>query len=116
VLTAGIAGVLLGLDGVLVAMRRAPMPAWRWIRVPIQSRRAPRGTSLALAGGAVALWALLILAYTGVEVGAVGLALLLIVCVLAAPVTRQIAWRQAPPSYPDSPGDPPAGTMRDSER
>jgi hypothetical protein len=108
VLAAGVGGVLLTLDGALVAMQRAPIPAWRWIRVPVQARRAPRGTPLALAGVAVALWALLILAYAGLEIGAVGLALLLIVGVLAAPVTRRITWRQAPPRYatlPDGPSD-----------
>ena len=34
----------------------------------------------------------------GLPLGAIGLALLLIVCVLAAPITRRISWRQAPPS------------------
>ncbi len=106
VLAAGVAGVLLTVDGALVAMQRAPIPAWRWVRLPVQSRRAPQGTLLALAGIAVALWALLILAYVGLEVGAVGLAVLLIVCVLAAPVTRRISWRQTPPRYPDFPQYP----------
>ena len=99
VLIAGIAGVLLALDGAVVAMQRAPIPAWRWIRIPVQSRRAPRGTPLALAGIATALWALLILAYAGLVIGAVGMALLLIACVLAAPLTRRVAWRQSPPRY-----------------
>ncbi len=99
VLVAGVAGVLLALDGVAVAMQRAPIPAWRWIRLPVQSRRAPRGTPLALAGIATALWALLILAYAGFVIGAIGMALLLLACVLAAPLTRRVSWRQAPPPY-----------------
>ncbi|HEV8193667.1 MAG TPA: hypothetical protein VGP82_19605, partial [Ktedonobacterales bacterium] len=115
VLTAGFAGVLLALDGALVAIQRVPIPAWRWIRMPVQSLRAPRGTPLALAGIAVALWALLILAYAGQEIGAVGLALLLIACVLAAPVTRRISWRQAPQQYPMLPDAPGDGVERESE-
>lgn len=98
VLAAGLAGVLLTLDGALVATLRAPIPAWRWVRLPVQSRRAPRGISLALAGLAVTFWALLITAYIGIPLGSIGLALLLIVCVLTAPITRRISWRQAPPS------------------
>src|SRR5262245_14985026 len=97
VLLAGIAGVLLALDGAVIALHRAPVPAWRWIRAPVQTRRVPRGTPLVLAGIAIALWALLILAYVGLTIGAVGMAILLLVCVLAAPLTRRLGWRQVPP-------------------
>jgi hypothetical protein len=113
VLMAGVAGVLLALDGLLVAVQRAPTPAWRWVRLPVQSRRAPRGSPLALAGIATALWALLILAYAGLKIGAVGLALLLIAGVVAAPLARRIPRRA--PARPSFPEDFAAGPLRDEE-
>jgi len=96
VLVAGAAGVLLALDGAVVALHRAPIPAWRWIRAPVQARRTPRGTPLALAGVATALWALLMLAYAGLVVGAVGMALLLLAGVLAAPLAQRTDRHQPP--------------------
>lgn len=76
---AGLCGAVLGL---LVAGGRLPAPAWNWTRTPIWRGPRPQGIALALVGGAVTAWALLVAVGAGYAWGEVGLAALVLGSVL----------------------------------
>jgi hypothetical protein len=82
----GGAGLVCGVLGVLVAARRAPVPAWSWVRAPVRADFQPQGVALVLFGGAGLGWALLAAAGNGYGWGVVGLAMLVLGSVLATPV------------------------------
>jgi hypothetical protein len=82
----GCAGLACGVLGVLVAARRAPVPAWSWVRTPIRADFQPQGVALVLFGGAGLGWALLAAAGNGYGWGVVGLAILVLGSVVATPV------------------------------
>jgi MFS family permease len=83
---AGIAFVALGI---LVALGRLPVPAWTWARTPIHLRPRAQGIAMALLGAAALGWALLAGAGAGFGWGRVGLAVLLLCCVLATPLAQR---------------------------
>jgi hypothetical protein len=79
---AGTAGLACAALGYFVAVGRLPAPAWGWTRTPIRSGPRPRGVALALFGGAVLGWALLVAASGGYAWGEIGLAVLVLGSVL----------------------------------
>lgn len=85
----GAAGLGLFLLGGLVAVRRLPIPALRWVRVPIQSHRLRQGAPLALAGVALMAWAFYILAYLGSALGFLGFLALIAGCIALAALSRR---------------------------
>ncbi len=97
----GIAGVVLIGDGLLVAGRRLPVPAVRWVRVPVQSSFSRQGAPLVLVGLVWVTWALWVALEDGIGVGAAGLALLTLAAVAAAPLARRA---------------PPGGRRHDADR
>jgi hypothetical protein len=103
------AGLLCAALGALVAARRAPVPAWTWVRTPIHAGVQPQGLALALFGGAILAWALLAAAGNGYGWGAVGLALLVLGSVLATPLLSRWpggARSAGRPRLRRPPGDP----------
>jgi O-antigen/teichoic acid export membrane protein len=82
-----VGGGLIGY-GLALARGYLPPPAWRWVRTPIRgvSRSA---MPLVLAGLAALAWTLLVAADAGYRWGWVGLGLLVVAGVLAAPLARR---------------------------
>jgi hypothetical protein len=58
-----VAGYSLLVSGTLAARRYIPVPAWHWVRVPIQSELAPQALPLVMVGRATVIWGL----FLGVE-------------------------------------------------
>lgn len=100
----GLAGIALTLDGFLVSGGRLPVPAWRWVRVPVQSSLSRQGAPLVLMGLVEITWALWVALGAGLGLGAAGLALLTLVMVLAAPLGRRASPRQRDDERRSSPG------------
>lgn len=97
VLTSGFAGILLICDGLLIASRRLPVPAWRWVRVPVQTTLSRQGAPLVLMGLVALTWALWVALGAGIRLGAAGLALLTLLAVALAPLGRRLPpTRRAP--------------------
>jgi hypothetical protein len=69
---------------------RLPPPAWRWERTPIRGGGLRAGAPLLLAGLAALAWSLLVAAEAGYPWGPVGLGLLVLACVAAAPLARRV--------------------------
>lgn len=84
------AGLGLFLLGGLVAVRRLPIPALRWVRLPIQSHYVRQGAPLALAGLSLMAWACYILAFVGSALGYIGLLALIAGCVAFGVLSRRI--------------------------
>jgi hypothetical protein len=89
VVVMGVAGAALAGYGLLVTMERLPPPAWRWVRTPIRGGGWRAGAPLLLAGLAGLAWSLLVAAQAGYPWGPVGLALLVLASVAAAPLARR---------------------------
>lgn len=85
----GVVGLVCVGLGWLVSGGHLPAPAWGWTRTPIRSGPHPRGVALALFGGAVLAWALLIAATGGQAWGAIGLAVLVLGSVLLPAVVAR---------------------------
>jgi hypothetical protein len=85
----GAAGLLCAALGILVVAGRMPVPAWTWVRTPIQRGVRPQGAAVALFGGAVLAWALLAAAGLGYGWGVLGLAALVLGSVLVTPLSRR---------------------------
>lgn len=88
-LVSGAAGLALLLLGALIVFHILPIPAVRWVRVPIQSHRLRQGGPLALAGLAFLAWALWVGASLGYFWGYIGLPFLIVAGILITPLTRQ---------------------------
>jgi hypothetical protein len=88
ILVTGLVGCALVGFGVLVGAGRVPPPAWRWVRMPLRGA-ARSAIPLGLAGFAALLWALLVAADAGYRWGVIGLGLLVVGFVLAAPLARR---------------------------
>lgn len=84
----GAAGFVLFLLGGLVAVGRLPIPAFGWVRVPIQSHYLRQGAPLALAGLSLMAWAFWILAYLSAW-GFVGFLVLIVGCLALAALSRR---------------------------
>ncbi|HEX6819338.1 MAG TPA: hypothetical protein VF120_13250 [Ktedonobacterales bacterium] len=87
-LTIGLGGCVLILYGGLIGAKRLPPPALRWVRQPVRGQMR-QAAPLALAGLAALTWMLLVAADAGYRWGFVGLGLLVIGGVLAAPLARR---------------------------
>jgi hypothetical protein len=84
----GLAGILLVVNGILVAGGWLPVPALRWVRVSVQSSVSRQGAPIVLIGLVWVLWALWVAFAAGMRVGAAGLAVLTLLAVVAAPLAR----------------------------
>jgi hypothetical protein len=84
-----LAGLLCTALGGLVALGRAPVPAWTWARAPIRPGLRPQGLAMALCGLALLGWALLGAAGEGYGWGVAGLALLVLASVLLTPLAQR---------------------------
>jgi hypothetical protein len=89
ILVTALAGCALMGFGVLVAAGKVAPPAWRWARMPLRGA-ARSAIPLVLAGLAALAWALLVAADAGYRWGIIGLGLLVIGGVLAAPLARRV--------------------------
>jgi hypothetical protein len=85
---AGLAGLCLASFAGLVGVGRAPAPAWRWVRAPIQRRGSRLSLPLLLGGLALLAWALTISMFNGYWWGVLGMGLLVVGAVVAAPLAR----------------------------
>jgi hypothetical protein len=94
VFASGLSGILLISLGLLVAGRRLPVPALRWVRVHVQSNWSRQGAPLLLVGLVWLAWALWVALGAGYAFGAGGLALLTLVAVLVAPLAHRLPPRQ----------------------
>ncbi len=88
ILVTGLVGCALVGFGVLVGAGRVLPPAWRWVRMPLRGA-ARSAIPLGLAGLAALTWALLVAADAGYRWGFIGLGLLVVGGVLAAPLARR---------------------------
>jgi hypothetical protein len=84
------AGAILLLYGVLAATRRLAVPAWRWIRVPIQGGLVYQVLPLTLIGLVSLVWALFIAEEQGYIWAPVGIGVLILGSALLGPVTQRL--------------------------
>jgi hypothetical protein len=93
-LASGAGGVLL-LYGVVAAGRRLPVPAWRWIRLPIQGGMVFQALPFAFIGLITLVWALFIAASQGYIWAPIGVGALILGCALIGPMTQRLPRRRA---------------------
>ena len=86
--TLGLCGAALVAYGALIGTRRLPPPALHWVRQPVRGQIRPAVT-LVLAGLAAITWMLLVAADAGYRWGYIGLGLLVVGGVMAAPLARR---------------------------
>lgn len=87
-LVIGLTGCSLIVYGTLIGMNRLPPPAVRWVRQPVTGHLR-QAAPLILAGLAALTWMLLVAADAGYRWGFIGLGLLVVGGVLAAPLARR---------------------------
>jgi hypothetical protein len=92
---AGGAGLCMAVLAGLVGVGRAPPPALRWVRAPIQWKGSRLSWPLLLAGLALLAWALTISVFYGYWWGALGVGLLVVGSVAAAPLARRLPRRES---------------------
>lgn len=88
-LLASAVGAALLLYGVLAARRRLAVPAWRWIRIPIQDGVVYQVLPLTLIGLVALVWALFIAEEQGYIWAPVGIGVLILGSALLGPVTQR---------------------------
>lgn len=88
-LAMGAGGALL-LYGVLAARRRLAVPAWRWIRIPIQGGLVFQVLPLTLFGLVALVWALFIAASQGYIWAPVGIGALILGGALTGPLMQRL--------------------------
>lgn len=93
-LLASAAGAALLIYGALAAARRMPLPAWRWVRVPISGGLAPQALPSAAAGALAVAWALIVAAGEGYAWAPLGVGALIVGGALAGPTARRLAARE----------------------
>lgn len=84
----GLCGCALIAYGALIGTNRLPPPALRWVRQPVTGH-IRQAAPLVLAGLAALTWMLLVAADAGYRWGFIGLGLLVVGGVLAAPLARR---------------------------
>ncbi len=90
---AGLAGACLAIFAALVSGGYVPIPAWRWVRAPIQQKGARSTWPLLLGGLALLAWSFTISVFYGYGWGALGAGLLVVGGVAAAPLARRLPQR-----------------------
>lgn len=90
-LLAGGAGGALLLFSILSARSRLPVPAWRWMRIPIQGGIVIQVLPLACVGLVMLVWALFIAAGQGFVWAPIGIGALILGGVLIGPVTQRLS-------------------------
>jgi|GEM_PF-1145511 hypothetical protein len=93
-LLAGIAGGGLLIGGALAALHRIPVPAWRWVRTPIQGGPAFQALPLALIGLVTLAWSLFAAVAAGYAWAPPAIGLLILAGVLAGPVLQRLPDRR----------------------
>lgn len=88
-LASGTGGALV-VYGVLAATRRLAVPAWRWIRIPIQGGLVFQVLPLTFIGLVTLVWALFIAAGQGYVWAPLGVGALILGSVLIGPVTQRL--------------------------
>jgi hypothetical protein len=89
------AGAALLVSGVLAAAGQLPVPAWRWVRLPIAAGLAPQALPTAAAGALALAWALIVAAGEGYAWAPLGVGALILGGALAGPAARRLASRQS---------------------
>lgn len=90
ILLASGAGAALLLYGVLAARHRLTMPAWRWIRIPIQGGLIYQVLPLTLIGMVALVWSLLIAEEQGYIWAPIGIGVLILGGALLGPMMRRL--------------------------
>jgi hypothetical protein len=84
------AGSALVVYSALVALRRLPPPALRWVRTPIRGGGGYPPVAFLLLGGVALVWALLVAFEAGYAWAAAGAALLTLLGALAGPIGQRL--------------------------
>lgn len=92
-----LAGLLLLAQGMLTGMRRFPSPALRWLRLSIYGEMGRQSAPLIAIGFVTMGCALFLALLDGYLWGALGLALVVAVAVMAAPLARRMPRRYQSP-------------------
>ena len=88
-----LAGALLAVYGLCIALGRLEPPALHWVRTPAIAGWFPQGGSIMLMGLTMLAWALLIAAEDRLIWGAIGLVALLLAILLVTPLFRHLPAR-----------------------
>lgn len=91
-LASGAGGTLL-IYSILAFRRLLPIPAWRWMRIPIQGGEVFQALPLASIGLVTVVWALFIAAGQGFIWAPIGIGVLILGAVLIGPVTQRLPRR-----------------------
>jgi hypothetical protein len=86
---ASVLGALCIALGAGIATGHVPVPAWRWERTAVSAPGLPQGLATCLLGAASVGWSLLSAASAGYIWGKAAMPLLVLVCVLLAPLVRR---------------------------
>lgn len=90
------AGALLVIEGALVSLGRAPVPALRWLRLTMYGGAGRQSLKLLVAGAIALIVALFLAQLDGYIWGVLGLATLIAALALLTPLVR----RTPPPRFP----------------
>lgn len=93
-LASGAGGMLL-LYSVLAARHRLPVPAWQWVRIPIQGGLVLQALPLAVIGLVMLVWALFVAAGQGYIWAPVGIGVLIVGSALIGPMTQRLPRRRS---------------------
>lgn len=101
---AGAAGLCMFALGVLVVSRRAPEPAWSWVRTPVGGGVGKGIFAMAFGGIVIVVWSLFVAGFAGFMWARIGLGMFVLVGVLLGPLLQRGASRgQARPGSPQPP-------------
>lgn len=92
-LLATAAGTALVVYAALAAARRLPLPAWRWVRVPIAGGLSPQVLPPAAVGALSVAWALVVAAGEGYGWAPLGVGALIVGGALVGPAARRLSAR-----------------------
>jgi len=89
-LLAALAGGALVAYAMLALRRRAPLPAWRWQRLPLGSGVAAQPLPFLLLGGVALVWALIVAFEAGYAWAALGATLTVLAAALLGPLGQRM--------------------------
>jgi len=84
-------GALLVAYALLAGLRRLPVPAWRWVRMPVSAGLATQSMPFLLLGAVALVWAQIAAFEAGYVWAVLGVGILILCGALAGPIGQRLA-------------------------
>jgi len=85
------AGALLVVYALLAARRHLPVPAWRWVRMPVRAGLATQSMPFLLLGAVALVWAQIAAFEAGYAWAVLGVGILILCGALAGPIGQRLS-------------------------